>query len=210
VPRARAAADAILRLLPAGTHRLLDLGCGTGLVTAHITRPDLATCGVDPAEAMARVAAGRLPHGAVALGDGRSLPYAAGAFDAVSIVWILHLLDDVPAVVAEAARVLRPGGTLVTTVDKDSSHIGDCDVAALLRRYRTRPPSDAVDLIRRYGRGRVPVETAAAVRRGYFASLIRRPPEARDELAAAIEALPDPEVARPDPEYRLIALHKAR
>jgi ubiquinone/menaquinone biosynthesis C-methylase UbiE len=228
VPRARAAAEAVLELLPADTRRLLDLGCGTGLVTAHITRPGLTRYGVDPAGAMARVAAGRLPHSAVVVGDGRALPYTNGAFDAVTIVWILHLLDDVPAVIAEAARVLRPGGILVTTVDKDTPHGAESDVAALLRSYRTRAASDAFEAVCGYGRdngleyagettfvgygqGRVPVRTAADVRRGYFSSFVQQPSDgALETLAATIDALPDPEVARPDPTYRLIALGKSR
>jgi ubiquinone/menaquinone biosynthesis C-methylase UbiE len=71
---------------------------------------------------MAGVAAGRLP-GRVALGDVTRLPLAGRSVDAVTMVWLLHLLGAAgsAAAVAEAERVLRPGGTLITTVNKNGA-----------------------------------------------------------------------------------------
>jgi SAM-dependent methyltransferase len=71
---------------------------------------------------MAGVAAGRLP-GRIALGDVTRLPLAGGSVDAVTMVWLLHLLDETgsAAALAEASRVLGPGGTLITTVNKNGT-----------------------------------------------------------------------------------------
>ncbi|MEU6711639.1 class I SAM-dependent methyltransferase [Nonomuraea sp. NPDC046802] len=118
LPRAGAAARAVCELVPAGG-TLLDIACGTGLVSRELAGRGLRVLGVDTSQGMARIAADRVD---VVLGDGRALPVRDGAFDAVTVIWLLHLLDDARPVIAEAARVLRPGGLFVTTVDKRAAH----------------------------------------------------------------------------------------
>ncbi|MFC4008092.1 class I SAM-dependent methyltransferase [Nonomuraea purpurea] len=118
LPRAESAAGAVCELVPAGG-TLLDIACGTGLVSRELAGRGLRVLGVDASQGMARIAAGRVD---VVLGDGRALPVRDGAFDAVAVIWLLHLLDDARPVIAEAARVLRPGGVFVTTVDKRAAH----------------------------------------------------------------------------------------
>ncbi|NEB79499.1 class I SAM-dependent methyltransferase, partial [Streptomyces sp. SID14478] len=78
------------------------------------------------------------------------LPFADGTFDAVTSVWLLHLLDDAAPVIAEAARVLRPGGVYLTTVDKSAAHLTGSDLCALVAPYRTRRPADAAALVTSY------------------------------------------------------------
>lgn len=122
VERARAAAEAVTRLVPT-RGRLVDVAGGTGIVTA-----ELAACGFDVlvtdlSRGMLAVAAGRLP-GRTAVAAADRLPLGDASVDVVTMVWLLHLLP-IPvadAALAEAARVLRPGGHLVTTVDKDLAH----------------------------------------------------------------------------------------
>lgn len=74
-PRAAAAAKAVLSLVPEETRSLLDVGCGTGIVTRRLSaaRAGMRVVGVDLTDAMARRAAARLP-GAVVLADSRQLP----------------------------------------------------------------------------------------------------------------------------------------
>ncbi|MFL5995254.1 MAG: class I SAM-dependent methyltransferase, partial [Streptomyces sp.] len=134
--RAAAAADAVLGLIPDGTRRLLDVGCGTGIVTRRLAsaRPGLRITGADLTLGMARTAVARLP-GAIVLADSRRLPFPDHAFDAVTSVWLLHVLGDAPdvrATLAECARVLRPGGVYVTTVDKAAAHDVGSDIDAVL------------------------------------------------------------------------------
>ncbi|MEJ8641583.1 class I SAM-dependent methyltransferase [Streptomyces sp. MS1.HAVA.3] len=111
-PRAEAAAAAVLGLLPADVGTLLDLGCGTGIVTARMNRPGLRVLGADASHGMASTALRRgVP---VTLADAARLPVRSGSLDAVSAVWLLHLLREpglVPVVIAEAGRVLRPAGS---------------------------------------------------------------------------------------------------
>jgi SAM-dependent methyltransferase len=224
VPRARSAARAVLALVPERAGTLLDVGCGTGLVTELMVRPGLRVFGVDASPGMARVAAGRVGAGLV-LGDSRRLPFADASLDAVSAVWLLHLLPDAPAVIAECARVLRPGGVFVTTVDKDASHDVDSDVDALLAPYRVARGHDTAPRVlavagehglRRagearftgHGQGWAPSDVAQRVARGYFASALELTGDQASLLAHELSMLPNPDVPRADPVYRLLALRK--
>lgn len=122
VARARAAADAIVSLVP-HRGRLLDVAGGTGSVSVELAARGFDVAVTDLSHGMLTVARGRLP-GRVAVAEGDRLPVRDGSCDVVTLVWLLHLLP-VPvadAVLAEAVRVLRPGGYLVTTVDKELAH----------------------------------------------------------------------------------------
>jgi len=69
---------------------------------------------------MLELADDRLP-GRVVAGSADTLPIRSGSVDLVTTIWLLHLLpiEIADRVVSEAARVIRPGGHFVTTVDKD-------------------------------------------------------------------------------------------
>jgi SAM-dependent methyltransferase len=219
-PRAAAAADAVLALLPDDARSLLDLACGTGIVTRRLAagRPGLRVTGADAAHGMTRRAAMRLP-GSVVRADCHRLPFPGGSFDAVSAVWLLHLLDDAGPVVAEAARVLRPGGVFVTTVDKDAAHLVGSDIDALAAPYRGEHATDGGErvtayaaehgltpsgtaLFRGHGQGRTPRRVAHHIRTGrlYAAGGPR--------LADRMETLPGPDVPRREPEFTLRAFRK--
>jgi SAM-dependent methyltransferase len=227
-PRARAAADAVLGLIPAHTGRLLDLACGTGIVTRRLAsaRPGLRVTGADLTYGMARMAAARLP-GAIVLADSRRLPFADGTFDAVTSVWLLHLLDDaqdVRGVVAECARVLRPGGVYVTTVDKAAAHDVGSDIDQVLAGRPRRAARDAAALVEEYaaqcgllsagparflghGQGRSPRRTAADLGRGWFTMLPPGDP-LTERFAAHLAALPDQDRPRADPVFSLRSFRK--
>ncbi|MET9736045.1 class I SAM-dependent methyltransferase [Streptomyces sp. NPDC006458] len=226
-PRAAAAAEAVLGLLPQECAGLLDVACGTGIVTRRLAaaRPGTRVAGVDLALGMARTAVARLP-GTVVVGDGRRLPFPDASFDAVVSVWLLHLLDDIDVrrVVAECARVLRPGGVYVTTVDKAAAHNVGSDIDAVLS---SRPRSPAHDTAERVtaltaahglapagrasftgrGQGRSPRRTLADLRRGWFVTLAPDDP-LTETFAARLAALPDQERPRPDPVFSLRAFRK--
>ena len=121
-PRAAAAAAAVASLVP--TRGLaVDVAGGTGIVSAELSRLGFSMVVVDLSTGMLSLAAGRLP-GRVVAASADALPIRSGSMDLVTTVWLLHLLpiEIADRVVAEAARVLRPGGHFVTTVDKDLAH----------------------------------------------------------------------------------------
>ncbi|MEV7611702.1 class I SAM-dependent methyltransferase [Streptomyces sp. NPDC089799] len=221
VPRAEAAAAAVLGLLPPGTRTALDLGCGTGIVTTRLHRPDLRVFGLDASSGMAATAAARgVP---VLLGTGTRLPFRTGSLDAVTAVWLLHLLREpgtAAEVIAEAGRVLRPGGVFVTTVDKDAAHDVGSDIDEVLAAHLTARPADATAEVAAHaaaaglrphgrarfagrGQGRTPRGAAKALLAGRYASRIVPRGITPAELAARLEALPDPDAPRGEPTYEL-------
>ena len=102
---------ALARLLGRGRGRCLDLGCGTGLPTAAVAELGWAVVGVDVSSDLLEVARARGLD--VLEAPAHALPFEDASFDAVVSVWTHTDIDDFPASVAEAARVLRPGGPLV-------------------------------------------------------------------------------------------------
>lgn len=117
--RAAAAAVAVDGLLVPGLSRVLDIAGGTGSVAAELSALGREVAVGDVSLGMLRLATERLPGHAIRLDAGR-LPVADSSLDVVTSVWLLHLLrrQVVEAVLDEVARVLRPGGRYVTTVDK--------------------------------------------------------------------------------------------
>lgn len=118
--RAREAATAVITLAPDGG-LYLDIAGGTGIVSNEVALAGASVIVLDASHGMLSKAAERLPGRAVQA-RAESLPIASDSMDAVTAIWLLHLLDDPAPVVAEAARVLRSGGRFVTTVDKAAAH----------------------------------------------------------------------------------------
>lgn len=96
--------------------RWLDVGCGTGaLAETILTRADPADVrGIDPSEDLVAYASERIedPRFDVRVGDGRSLPFENGSFDAVVAGLVLSFVPDVGGVAKELRRVAVPGGTV--------------------------------------------------------------------------------------------------
>jgi SAM-dependent methyltransferase len=107
---------------------VLEVGVGTGLVAAALTGVGVATLGVDISPRMAARARDRLgPR--VAVGDARRLPVRSASVANVLFVWALHLVGDVTAALAEAARVAQPGGRLIALHGAPQADHTDVSVA---------------------------------------------------------------------------------
>jgi demethylmenaquinone methyltransferase/2-methoxy-6-polyprenyl-1,4-benzoquinol methylase len=94
----------VIEMLPQG--RLLDLGGGTGAANEVFGTREVVALDPSP-EMLSLNSAGRR---IVAVGEG--LPFADGAFDAVFSAYVFRNLDSVEQTIAEASRILRPGGRL--------------------------------------------------------------------------------------------------
>ncbi|MFC0030341.1 class I SAM-dependent methyltransferase [Micromonospora chaiyaphumensis] len=97
-------------LLGPGSGRCLDLCCGTGAHAGELRRLGWQPIGVDLSGGQLRHARTRLP---VARADATALPLPDGVLPAVACVLAHTDMPDYPAAIAEAARVLAPGGRLV-------------------------------------------------------------------------------------------------
>ena len=96
--------------------RFLDVGSGTGELTAEALRRRAAVEGLDFAATMVAKASQRYPHVPFKEGDAEELPYPDASFDAVACSFgLLHMADPDRAL-REARRVLRSGGRYTFTV----------------------------------------------------------------------------------------------
>jgi ubiquinone/menaquinone biosynthesis C-methylase UbiE len=107
----------ILGALEQSRPRLLDLGAGTGRVGLPFVAAGDDYVGVDLSFGMldefVRRANLEGRHPRLAQADGRALPFAAAAFDAVMLIQVFGGMREWRAVLAEARRVVRPAGALI-------------------------------------------------------------------------------------------------
>ena len=99
----------------------LDMGCGSGRLTVELARRGAAVTGIDTNDAQLAAARSRAKQAAVDVEWMRAdfnvpLPFSDGRFDAVVSRLSLMVARDPVATLREAARVLRPGGVVVTAV----------------------------------------------------------------------------------------------
>jgi SAM-dependent methyltransferase len=104
--------DLIELLAPVAGERILDVGCGTGQITAETANSGADVVGVDRSPAMIEQALANFPAIRFEVQDVRALPYEAG-FDAVFSNAALHWVKDAGAAAASIARALKPGGRFV-------------------------------------------------------------------------------------------------
>lgn len=108
----------VSRILSAGPEdTLLDVSCGTGLYTRAFAagHPERKVIGLDicpPMLEYASAKAGKLGLANISFvrGDAHFLPFQDASLDAVNCAGALHLLRDPNAAIAEASRVIKPGG----------------------------------------------------------------------------------------------------
>jgi 2-polyprenyl-6-hydroxyphenyl methylase / 3-demethylubiquinone-9 3-methyltransferase len=104
-----------LHLEPRG-RQALDVGCGGGLVCEDIARLGFEVTGVDPSDSSLATARDHARSQRLVIrydrANGESLPYPERSFDVVFCFDVLEHVRDLPQVVREIARVLKPGGVL--------------------------------------------------------------------------------------------------
>ena len=95
-----------------GSLRILEAGCGTGLVMERVrVRGCRNLFGIDLSAAM--LAAARRNGNSVAQASVTALPFADASFDVAYAFKVLAHVHDIRAAIAEIARVVRPGGTVI-------------------------------------------------------------------------------------------------
>jgi ubiquinone/menaquinone biosynthesis C-methylase UbiE len=185
--------------------RVLDVGCGTGRVSAELAERGSRVWGVEPSPEMAAQA--RVRGVNVKIAPAEQLPFKEAWFER-AVLWLVAHLVDRPAAFGELARVLAPDGRIaVATFDPEhfSRYYLNRLFPSLERIDRERFPSPAtlVDELDATGfsgrlipldqRGRISREDALERIRGRFISTLRLLDDAEFEqgLARAEQELPE-------------------
>jgi SAM-dependent methyltransferase len=135
--------------------RVLDVGCGSGVVTREIARrvgPTGCAVGVDPSPALLAIARDLAEveglGGRVELQEGSALalPFADGAFDVAIAVTALSHMPGAEGAIPEMARVVRPGGRMgVFDLDTDMTSVTHPDRVLTRRIIAAASDANAVD-----------------------------------------------------------------
>jgi SAM-dependent methyltransferase len=108
--------DSFRSFLPPPGQATLDLGCGEGRVARELTALGHTVTATDVAPSLLEAAREAGSARSYVLADAAALPFRDGAFDRVVAYNMLMDVPDMPASVAEAGRVLAPGGTLTVSI----------------------------------------------------------------------------------------------
>ncbi|HVL82448.1 MAG TPA: class I SAM-dependent methyltransferase [Actinomycetota bacterium] len=109
---------------------LIDIGAGAGAPAAALARRGIEVTAVEPSAAMIVQGRRRHPQLGFVRACGEELPLATDSADAALLMYVLHHADDPIAVLAEAGRVVRPGGRIIVV-----SGSPDSERQGLFRRY---------------------------------------------------------------------------
>jgi trans-aconitate methyltransferase len=123
-------------LNPQPGERILDLGCGTGQLTAKIAASGADVVGLDSSPEMVGQARQNYPQLRFMLADATALPYES-EFDAVFSNAALHWMLDGAAVAAGIARALKQGGRFIAEFGgKGNIQIVESTIERVVARYR--------------------------------------------------------------------------
>lgn len=102
------------RMLERGKRKLLDVGCGGGILAEEFARAGFEVTGIDPAPEAIETARAHASTSKLNIeyrvGFGERLPFPDGSFDHLACCNVLEHVDDVDRVIGEIARVLRSDG----------------------------------------------------------------------------------------------------
>lgn len=127
---------------PRGDERALDVGTGAGALAFALAPLVREVVGLDPVPELLELARARaLPNTHFVEGDGAALPFPDASFDLAGTHRTLHHVEHAARVVAELARVTKPGGHVLVV---DQLAPDDAAVAAALQEFESvRDPSHA-------------------------------------------------------------------
>jgi len=195
--------------------RVLEAGCGTGLLLREVAGFARQAVGFDLSRGMLRPAHGR--GLAVAQASVTHVPFADASFDAVYSVKVLAHVERIHEALAELARVTRPGGTLLLEFYNSRSLRTLIKWLKPATRISTRAPVDdeavytrydSIDDIRGYLPPRVKITDVRGIRVVTPHALVHRVPGLGRALRAVEEAAADAPWLRRFGGFLLVAARK--
>lgn len=129
--RLRARSYDLLHLTPGAP--VVDVGCGTGLAVAELTRRGARATGVDLSEPMVAEGRRREPGADLRVGDARELPFQDGELAGYRAEKLYHEFGDPARALSEARRVLAADGRVVLIGQDWDTFVIDSDTPALTR-----------------------------------------------------------------------------
>jgi SAM-dependent methyltransferase len=126
--------------------RVLDVGAGTGALTAELVARGASVAAADPSPEFVAVLRERFPSVEVEEAPAESLPWGAGVFDVALAQLVVAFMSDAPAAIAEMARVARCVAVcmwgveevdMFAAIDRAAEAVG-ASRATEPRRYRTQ------------------------------------------------------------------------
>jgi SAM-dependent methyltransferase len=96
--------------------RVLDVGCGSGLLTNALFDRGFTVTACDPSDTFVAATRKRVPRAEVVQATAEELPFADGSFDAALAQLVVNFMRDAEAGVRQMARVTEPGGTIAACV----------------------------------------------------------------------------------------------
>jgi SAM-dependent methyltransferase len=158
-------------IVPAPGRLTLEVGCGEGRVARDLDRRGHRVVALDLAPTLVASAAAADPAGRYLVADAAALPFPDGRFDLVVAYNSLMDVDDMPAAVAEASRVLQPGRPLCISVTHPTADAGRFQSTgpdapfvigdSYLGRHRVDDPFERDGLQMRFLGWRYPIEDYA-------------------------------------------------
>jgi SAM-dependent methyltransferase len=123
--------------------RVLDVGCGSGEMCALAAARGAEAAGIDAAEGMIEIARRRVPEADLRVGPMEQLPWEDDRFDLVTAINALQFAADFVDALAEAGRVVRPGGAVAVS---NWGPMEDRQLFVVMRALREGPSAAGPDI----------------------------------------------------------------